>query len=332
MCAINHDSARTRLSIIIVSYNTKEITKECLNRVRENGRGIELEIIVVDNASTDGSPEMIREEFPEVNLIVSEKNLGFAGGNNLGIEKSRGRYVLLLNSDAYLLPGVLGSTLSFMEETPDCGILGVKLVCENGDMQPSARMLPSPWRKLLVISGVADRFSGSKWLGGPDHSWWAHDAPKDVGWVPGAYFLIRRKVVEAVGGMDERYFLYFEETDYCLQALRAGWRVMIYPLVSVIHLGGESSKATRQPMSMKGKQLVKFHHESEFMYYRKNYGIFRVAAAAGVEVFWNVVVIVKNSVVRRSDSSLKIEYGRRLITQIFHTLKSGRWGQAGNRP
>ena len=315
------------LSIIVVSYNTREILKECLNRVKAHGGGVDLEVIVVDNASTDGSPDMVRNDFPEAVLVVSERNLGFAGGNNLGIRKVTGKYILLLNSDAYLLPGVLEATLSFMDRTPDCGVLGVKLIGEDGGMQPCARKLPTPWLKFLVISGIAAKFPKSKFWGGMDHSWWDHDAPREVGWVPGAYFLLRKDMVNAIGGLDERYFLYFEETDYCLQAIRAGWRVMIFPEVSVIHLGGESSKTEDQAMSVKGKQILKYHFQSEFKYYRKNYSILRVFAATGVEVFWYMVVIIKNVVWRRPTSSQKIKNSRSLISMIFQTLRSSRWGR-----
>lgn len=320
------------LSIIIVSYNTKEILRECLSRVKMHGAGIDAEIIVVDNASSDGSPDMLRDEFPEVVLIVSEKNLGFAGGNNLGIRKASGRYVLLLNSDAYVLSGVLASTIAFMERTQDCGILGVKLIGENGEMQPCARMLPNPWLKFLVISGIAARFPESKLLGGPDYPWWSHDAPREVGWVPGAYFLIRKELIDAIGGMDDRYFLYFEETDYCLQAARNGWRVMIFPEASVIHLGGESSKTTQQTMSTKGKQLVRFQLQSEYMYYRKNFGILRVLAVAGVEVFWNSVVIVKNFLIRDARSTQKMKDAKMLISEIYRTLIAGRLGKRKRSP
>lgn len=316
------------LSILIVSFNTRNILRECLRRVYAFCRDMDPEVIVVDNASRDGSPEMVRSEFPEALLIESQENLGFAGGNNLGLKVAAGRYVLLLNSDAYLLPGVLQSTLRFMEETPRCGLLGVKLTGEDGAMQPCARMLPTPWRKFLVISGISARFPKSRWLGGPDYSWWAHDAPRDVGWVPGAYLLVRREVLDSIGFMDERYFLYFEETDYCLQAARAGWRVMIYPGVSVIHLGGESSKTTRQKMSDKGKQLVRFRLESEWMYCRKNFGVLRVLAAAGVELFWLVMIILKNGICRRPFSSEKIRSSRILISEICRTLVDGRMGIA----
>jgi N-acetylglucosaminyl-diphospho-decaprenol L-rhamnosyltransferase len=314
------------LSIIIVSYNTRTILRECLRRVNQYRQDLDFETLVVDNASADGSPEMVRNEFPETTLIISKKNLGFAGGNNLGLKAASGRYILLLNSDAYLTPGVLQSTIRFMDETPRCGILGVKLIGEDGAMQPSARMLPTPWLKFLVLSGIAARFTNSKLLGGPDYTWWPHDTPREVGWVPGAYFLIRRELIDTVGFMDERYFLYFEETDYCLQAGRSGWRVMIYPRVSVIHLGGESSKTTHQAMSTKGKQLIRYRLESEFMYYRKNFGVPWVLAAAGVEIFWHVMVIVKNKIRRNPFSFEKIQASRILISEICQTLYKGKMG------
>ncbi len=315
------------LSVIIVSYNTREVLRECLRRVFAAGGEAALEVIVVDNASTDGSVEMVCREFPEAMVIESGRNLGFAGGNNLGIAGASGRYILLLNSDAYLFPGVLRRTIAFMEDTPDCGILGVTLVGEDGMRQPCARMLPTPWRKFLVISGIADTFPTSKLLGGPDYAWWSHDAPRRVGWVPGAYFLIRRGVVAAVGLMDARYFLYFEETDYCLQARRAGWHTYFFPHVQVVHLGGESSKATRLAISEKGKQLLRYQYQSEYLYYRKNFGWPWVLAAAGVELLWQAVVLVKNTVCVGPLSRNKRTAAKSLIRLMATTLRRGRFGK-----
>jgi len=315
------------LSIIIISYNTQSILRECLHRVAACGQGMDLETIVVENASSDGSADMIRREFPEVRLIVSDRNLGFAGGNNLGLKAASGRFLLLLNSDAYLLPGVLESTIQFMEKTPRCGILGVKLVGEDGQRQPCARMLPNAWLKFLVISGIAARFPRSRLLGGPDYPWWDHGEPKEVGWVPGAYFLIRRGVLNSVGLMDDRYFLYFEETDYCLQARRMGWQVMFYPEASVIHLGGESSKTTEKRMSCEGKQLIEYQLQSEFRYYRKNFGLTHVLASAGVEVFWNLIVIIKNTIGYERFSRQKIRTSKLMISEIYRTLLKDRFGK-----
>lgn len=298
-----------------------------MNRVRKYGSKIDLETFVVDNASGDGSAEMVSQEFPEVDLTASPRNLGFAAGNNVALRKASGRFLLLLNSDAYLLPGILERTIRFMEENPKCGVLGIRLVGEDGKLQPSARMLPNAWLKFLVISGIASKFPNSHTFGGPDYSWWDHSSVKEVGWVPGAYFLIRREVTDKIGFLDERYFLYSEETDFCLHTKRAGWEVIFYPDAEVIHLGGESSKTTKKRMSGTGKQLIHLRVKSEFRYYRKNFGLCRVLSAAFVEVFWKLVVWIKNFIIRAEDSAIKREEAAVILGLIFRTLIKDRFGK-----
>lgn len=315
------------LSIIIVSFNTRNILRKCLKRVREHGAGIDLETFVVDNASSDGSADMVAEEFPEVKLIVSQKNLGFAGGNNLALKEASGRFLLLLNSDAYLLPGTLETTIRFMKENTSCGVLGVKLIGEDDKLQPSARMLPNAWLKFLVITGIASRFPNSSILGGPDYSWWDHSTAREVGWVPGAYFLIRREVTNKVGFLDERYFLYYEETDFCLQTKRAGWQVIFFPDAKVIHLGGESSKTIKKQMSAVGKQLIHLRVKSELRYYRKNFGLKRMLTAGGVEVFWKLVIWVKNVLLRGEYSHIKRKEASVTMRLIIKTLIKDRFGK-----
>ena len=308
------DKKHKLLSIVIVSYNTREILRECLNRVREHGAGIDLETFVVDNASHDGSAEMVAEEFPEADLTASPENLGFAAGNNVALRKASGRFLLLLNSDAYLLPGLLESTIQYMQENPRCGVLGVRLVGQDGKLQPSA-------------SGIASRFPDSPILGGPDYAWWDHSDVREVGWVPGAYFLIRRELTDRIGFLDERYFLYYEETDFCLQTKRAGYQTIFYPDAEVIHLGGESSKTAKKRMSATGKQLIHLRVKSEFRYYRKNFGLRRVFSAAGVEVLWKTVVWVKNALIRDEQSSIKKEEAAAILGLIFRTLYEDRFGK-----
>jgi len=314
------------LSIVIVSFNTCNILRECLLRVRKFGKDVDSETFVVDNASTDGSARMVSEEFPEVKLITSQTNVGFAAGNNLALRETSGKFILLLNSDAYLLPDTLESTLRFMEENVDCGILGIKLVGQDDKLQPSARKLPNAWYKFLVITGIASKFPKSRILGGPDYSWWDHNAVKEVGWVPGAYFLTRREVIDKIGILDERYFLYYEETDFCLQAKRAGWKVLFFPHSKVIHLGGESSKTVQKRMSASGKQLIHLRVKSEMRYYRKNFGLWRVISASGVELLWKAVIWSKNMVFRGARSQYKREEAAFTLSLILKTLITDRFG------
>ena len=315
------------LSVIIVSFNTRDVTRECLNRVLAYGSGIDMEVIVVDNNSTDDSAEMVATEFPQVTLLTCEKNLGFAGGNNVGIRAAAGRFLLLLNSDAYLFPDTLSTTLQAMAEHPKWGILGVKLVGTDDKMQPSARMLPAAWTKFLVISGIASKFSNWPFLGGPDYSGWDHSTEKTVGWVPGAFFLIRREVIDTIGFLNEkRYFLYFEEIEFCRLAAKSGWPVVFYPHAKCIHLGGQSSESTGR-VTRTGRQLTYLRIQSEFRYYRANYGLFAVLRAAVVELFWNALVRLKNTFIPGETARLKCEDADRTLSLIIATLKNDGFGK-----
>ena len=319
--------AEKLLSVIIVSFNTRNVTRECLNRVLTSGEGLDMEVIVVDNASSDDSAEMVASEFPQVTLLKSEKNLGFAGGNNVGLREAAGRFLLLLNSDAYLFPDTLSTTLQAMADHPKWGILGVKLVGMDERMQPSARMLPSAWTKFLVISGIADKFRKWPFLGGPDYSWWDHSSKKTVGWVPGAFFLIRREVIDTIGLLNEkRYFLYFEEIEFCRLAAKVGWPVVFYPHARCIHLGGQSSESTGR-VTRAGRQLTYLRIQSEFRYYRANYGLCAVLRAAGVELFWNGVVRIKNTFMPGEAARLKCRDADRTISLIIATLKNDGFGK-----
>ena len=315
------------VSIVIVSFNTRELTHRCLKSVEKHATGIRHEVFVVDNASSDASADMVAVEFPWVHLIRLNKNRGFAGGNNPAMKKASGRYILLLNSDAFLAEGVLYKTLQHMDNHPKIGILGCKLTNPDGTLQPSARMLPSPLNKILHITGLAARFPKSKFFGRVDFTWWDHSKPREVGWVVGAYFLIRRETMADIGVLDERYFLYFEEIDYCLSAHRAGWDVIFYPYAGIIHLGGQSSAKTGERMSTKGRQMISIRITSEFRYYRKLYGWFHVLISALIEFSWNVIIFARNLFRRFSAGSYRRDEAKVIMALIIRILWEDRWGK-----
>jgi GT2 family glycosyltransferase len=315
------------LSIVIVSYNTKDLTRQCLECVNRYATGISYEVLVIDNASTDGSADMVAEEFPRVRLIRLYENRGFAGGNIPGMKNASGKYILLLNSDAFLSEGVLRKTVSFMDRHQKIGILGCKLTNQDGTLQPSARMLPSPLNKILQMTGLAAHFPTSRFLGRADLTWWDHSVPRSVGWVVGAFFLIRQETMEKVGVLDDRYFLYFEEVDYCLSAKRAGWEVVFYPYASVVHLCGQSAVKTGQNITEDGKQLKPIRIASEFRYYRKLYGWFYVFLSASIEYLWSVCIITKN-LYQTSDKALnKRREAINTMRLIVATLINDKWGK-----
>lgn len=249
-----------QLSIIIVSFNTVNLLREVLNNVKKHSNGLAIEIIVIDNASKDNSVQMVQQEFPDVKLIPSAENIGFGAANNLGAKSAKGKYLVLLNSDAFLKGNALKIAYDLMEQLPEAGLGGAKLLGRDGSLQPSSRKFPNLWNYFLMISGNLDELN----IPGTDHQ---------TDWVPGAFCIIPRKVFEQVNGFDERFFLYYEEVDLCIRIKQAGYQVWYFPEVEVIHLGGESAKTVSNlELNGKGMQLTLWEMRSAFLYWHKNKG------------------------------------------------------------
>ena len=205
----------------------------------EAARGaLKLQVVVVDNASRDNSVEVLRAQHPETELIENVTNAGFGRANNQALSRASGRYVLLLNTDAFVAPDTLTKTVGFMDANPHCGVLGVKLVGEDGSLQPSCRYFPTPWNTFLTSTGLARLFPQARTV---DNMSWDHASVRQCEWVPGCYYLVRREVIDQVGLFDPRYFLYCEEIDHCRAVRNAGWSVIFYPFTQVVHIGGESA-------------------------------------------------------------------------------------------
>lgn len=227
------------LSIIIVSFNTREILRECLQAVYKHTAGIAFEVIVVDNASQDGSSAMVREAFPRVNLIELNENVGFGGGNNAGVKVAHGRHLFLLNSDAILLGNTPLALSQHLLQHPDIACLGPRIVCLDGQLQAKAfGHLPNPWRVLMQSFGLA--YLGFRIFEGVDGMW--RGAPDmDVGWLSGVCLCLRREDYLAVGGFDPRFFMYAEDVALCARLHRARGRVVLLDRFDVLHYGGAAS-------------------------------------------------------------------------------------------
>jgi len=258
------------LSIILVNYNTEHLLHDVIKKTRLALSQIAAEIIIVDNASKDSSVEVILRDYPECHLISNQTNIGFGRANNLALDHIQGRYVLLLNTDAFVSQDSLYKTIQYMADHPEAGILGVKLVGRDGILQPSCRYFPRPWNLFLQRSGLTRFFPKTQMIDDMD---WDHAMEKDCDWVPGCFYLVRREVIDEVGLFDPRYFLYYEEVDHCLAAKNAGWEVHYFPDTSVIHLGGESAKS-EGALTNSGSQLEVLQIESELLYFRKNYDLY----------------------------------------------------------
>lgn len=246
------------------------MTKKAINLVKESLHQLKLEIFVIDNASRDGSAELVARDFPEVKLIANDVNVGFGRANNQVLSMVTGAYVLLLNTDAFVEPDTIQKTYDFMQVHPRTGILGVKLLGRDGVLQPSCRYFPTPWNIFLNRTGLNKLFPQTKMV---DDMAWDHASVRDCDWVPGCYYLIRKEVIDQVGLFDPRYFLYYEEVDHCFATKAAGWQVTYYPDTPVIHIGGESAK-TDNKISKVGRQVSALQIESELLYFRKNLGLF----------------------------------------------------------
>ncbi|MEA3346018.1 MAG: glycosyltransferase family 2 protein [Chloroflexota bacterium] len=255
------------LSIVIVSWNVRDLLRRCLQSIAASSdfapRG--MEVIVVDSGSTDGSVGMLREEFSWVQLIANEENVGFTKGNNQGLRISGGRYVLLLNPDTEVVGDTLSTMVDYMDEHPQVGALGPQLRYPDGAIQSSRRRFPTLATAFLESTVLQQWLPHNRVL----DRYYANDQPDDlvqeVDWVVGACILLRREAIEEVGLLDEGFFMYSEELDWCRRAKTRGWKVVYLPAARVIHLGARSSRQVRT------FQQIQFQR-SKIRYFRKHHG------------------------------------------------------------
>ncbi len=299
----------TALSILIVTYNSAPELRACLDSLRAQTLTEEFEVIVVDNASRDESAAIIRSEYPEVILIASDVNLGFGNANNKALLLARGEFILLLNPDAYLPPAALETALRHMRETPDAGMGGGLLQSETGQRQPSARLFPSLLNDGLTLSGLAYSYSGSKFFGRFDRTWADPLQPAAVDWVPGAFAIMPKSLLDKIGLFDPRFFLYYEEVDLCRRIRQAGYKVYYWPDLVITHIGGASSETVGElTFSNAGKQLTLWRMRSQALYYRKWHGRFYALLAKWLEQTWHFFRAWRNN----KNQPAKAEESRRV--------------------
>lgn len=257
----DHPSSAPDLSIVITaSTGERPLLPDCLRSIKSTCQDIAYEVIVVDNKSEDGCGACTAAELPEATVISPPARSGFGRNMNLGMSVSRGRFVMISNPDVRLLEGCAQELMSFMERTPDAGIAAPQLLNADGTLQASCRRFHTwgslilrrgPWARWFANSGPVRRFMMADW----DHS-----SPADIDWAIGACLIVRREALEQVGGFDERFFLYFEDVDWCLRMHKAGWRVCYVPQARAVHFyRQESAKSLMGPAAMHHlASLIKF--------------------------------------------------------------------------
>jgi hypothetical protein len=244
------------ISVIVVNRNTRDILRECLASVLAETAGIAFEVIVLDNGSTDRSVEMVREDFPQVLLIANMENRGFAAANNQGMRLARGRYVLLLNSDTVVLDGAIQKTVAFADEHPEAAVVGCRVLNPDGSLQPTCFMFPSLLNMVLSTTYLYKLVPRSRFFGRERMAWWDRDDVREVEVVTGCFMLVRREAIDEVGLMDERFFMYAEETDWCYRFTKAGWKNLFCPDASIVHLGGGSTRARLEEMNIQLRRSI----------------------------------------------------------------------------
>ncbi len=230
------------ISIIIVAWNVREMLISCLKSVFAETKGIDFEVIYVDNASKDGSVDMVTREFPGVRIIQNSRNEGFIKANNQGIEISKGRYVLLLNSDTVVLDNAIEKMVKFADANPKSAVIGCKVLNPDRTLQRSCFMYPSLLNMFLSATYLYKIFPKNKFFGRERMTWWDFSEVREVETICGCCSLIRKEALEQVGLMDDRYYVYGDDPDWCYRFKKAGWKIQFTPAAEIVHYGGQTTK------------------------------------------------------------------------------------------
>lgn len=297
------------LSILIVSWNTRDLLAQCLTSIVAHPPDGGYEIIVVDNASTDGSAAMVRTRFPGIILFENTGNAGFAGANNQAIGCSRGRYLLLLNPDTVVEAGALAVLLDFMNTQTTAGAAGPRLLNADGSLQDSCHPAPTLFRELWRLFHLDSLYPLAQYR----MDGWPQDTPHPVDTVQGAALIVRRDVIDRVGMMDPSYFMYSEEVDWCLRIRRAGWEICWVPQSRIVHYGAQSTRQVAPTMFV---QL----YRGKLQYFRKHYGpvyaaLYKVVllAAAAARILLTPLVWLALPKQRPDSARLARNYGRLIL-------------------
>jgi N-acetylglucosaminyl-diphospho-decaprenol L-rhamnosyltransferase len=280
------------LSILIVTYNSAPLMDALLSQLKAEIQsptfGWKAEVVLVDNGSIDGTADLINTQHPWVKLVPNTINLGFAAGNNLAAQSAIGRYLLLLNPDAVPAPGALAQGIALMDAHPAVGLAGGELRNTLGEREPSARMFPTLRDEIFTMSGLAAKYPTNRFLSRLDRRWADPEQDAEVDWIPGAFVFLPRSVFMKLGGFDERFFMYYEEVDLCRRLQNNGYKVLYWPRLKAVHIGGASAKTIKSArVSRAGSQLESWRMRSAMLFYRKHHGLVGALGLMSIEWAWH---------------------------------------------
>lgn len=305
-------SEQLDISIIVVAHNVKDLVDECLHHVKESSDTLSKEVIYVDNGSTDKTVELIKEKYPTTQIIKSQTNLGFIGANNLGYDQAKGKYILLLNSDAFLGKETLKNLTSFMECSPNCGVIGSQAVDGKGQFLPSARNFPTPWRLFMMKTGLAGTFPFLKGVNvaGPSPS-----APIECDWVTGCCLLVRKQAADSFNFfLRPELFMYNDDNDLCLRVKEKGWQIYLHP-DKIVHLCGKNNDQIAKTDSDTSR-TERLNIESDYIYFRHNYNLFCVVSHFFLIALFDLLHVAKNGNVGDRLTHIRTAYKLLLSTNF----------------
>lgn len=310
--AMENKNDTVDVSVIIVSWNTNEILKNCLKSIYQETQRVSFEVIVIDNDSVDGTPDMINKEFSEVILIANNENRGFAAANNQGLKIAHGRYSLLLNPDTVILENAIDKMIPIADKRPEYAVLGCK-VYENKDVvQMTGFAFPCFTITLYNLTGLKRLFPKSRIFGKEKMFWWDRNSEREIDVISGMFMLVRKEAIDEIGLMDEDYFVYAEEADWCYRFWKEGWGCFFTPAAKIIHLDG-GGKSTAQVSVKMFVQIQK----SLLVFHRKNLGWFSWIATKNIFI----IAMILRLLVFKILSFLKVgENSRHKSRQAFSAL------------
>jgi GT2 family glycosyltransferase len=295
----------TNLSVIIVSFNTQDLLRNCIKSVYEIIRNLSYEIIVVDNASKDGSPEMIEEEFKDVKLRKNTQNMGFARGNNQGMKVASGEYLLLLNSDTILKEGAVETLVKFMDEHPRAAAVGPKVLNFDGSLQSKGFCFPSVLLSLIILFRVPKVLSQEKLMKWFSKYYWDEDEVRRVDWISGCCLLMKRNAIEEIGPLCEEFFMYYEDEEWCYRAKKSKFEVWYVPTAEVRH------KSQSSPL----KDRFDIGNMSAKKYYEKTVGSYKGIVIAIIYIGSSMIKLIRHSIQSKRTEEYK-DTRKRLRLQI----------------
>jgi GT2 family glycosyltransferase len=270
------------ISVVIVAWNAKHYLELCLESLAEAPPRRSMEVIVVDNASADGTAEMVEARFPDVKLIRSNENLGFAKGNNVAIRQCSGRYIALVNPDVIVFPGCLDALADFLDQNPKVGNVGPRVFNPDMTQQSTCRRFPTLWNNFCSATGLATAFKNSRFFAGEHMFYFPHDRTLPVDVLVGCFSMIRRETFNQVGLLDENLFMYGDDVDWCRRCWKAGWQVVFFPGARAIHDRGKITAPYPVRFAVAQQRSVLY-------YWRKHHGIWGVMGMRSIMLFHHLV-------------------------------------------